>query len=323
MPSRFVFRTIHSGERDAVLDLLADWLNDRAFFARYFAHDPTFRDDLCFVATDDGRMVSTLQVFRKTVRVDGAALAVGGVGNVYTDPAYRAAGLASALLERAIAAMQEHGFDVSLLFASRLDFYARLGWQSHPRYLSFIDPGAAAAGRTVAEPFDAARDLDAIRAIYAVHGGASAGATIRDAAYWAGQLRYAGNPDERFAVARRGGQVVAYARATALYDVNVLIEHGCAPGEESALADLVCHLHAGAATGTLAQLMPSDALDAPLRERGLSVQAVEDHSWMWRVINPSQLATTLHVPETAVHQPGFFAEILPAARSRYWLSDRF
>ena len=36
-------RTIAPDERDAVLDLLAGWLNDRAFFARYFAFDPTFR----------------------------------------------------------------------------------------------------------------------------------------------------------------------------------------------------------------------------------------------------------------------------------------
>src|SRR5215510_1440783 len=125
VPPSLSIRTIAPQERDAVLDLLGGWL-DRAFFARYFAHDPTFRDDLCFVAADGDRLVSTLQVFRKRVRVDGATLAVGGVGNVYTDPNFRTGGIASALLQRAIAAMQEQGFDLSLLFASRLDFYGRL-----------------------------------------------------------------------------------------------------------------------------------------------------------------------------------------------------
>ena len=38
------FRTIAPHERDAVLDLLANWLEDREFFARYFRHDPGFRD---------------------------------------------------------------------------------------------------------------------------------------------------------------------------------------------------------------------------------------------------------------------------------------
>ena len=323
MSRRFDLRTIEPGERDAVLDLLAGWLNDRAFFARYFAHDPTFRDDLCFVGTDAGRIVSTLQVFRKTVRVDGAALAVGGVGNVYTDPTYRHAGVASALLERAIAVMQRHGFDASLLFASRLDFYARFGWQSHLRYLSFIEPGAPTVLASPGDPFEVARDLDAVMAMYGAHSSTITGSTLRNRAYWTGQLGYAGNPDEHFLVARRGGELVAYARRTTLYDFNAIIEHGCAPGAEAVLGDLICHLHAGAATGTLAQLVPSPELDALLRARGLVVTPVEDRSWMWRVIDAEHLAATLRVPTAAVQREGFFAELLPAERSRYWLSDRF
>ena len=315
-------RTIEPDERDAVLDLLADWLNDRAFFARYFTHDPTFRDDLCFVACDGGRIVSALQVFRKHVRVDGAALAVGGVGNVYTDPAYRGSGLASALLEGALVAMQQHGFDASLLFASRLDFYARFGWRSHLRYLSYLEPGAAGAA-PAPERFDAARDLAAVEAVYAAHSAGIPGATVRDTTYWRGQLRYAGNPDERFVVARRGGELLAYARATTLYDFNTIIEHGCAPGAEARLAELICHLHDGAASGTLAQLVPTAALEERLRERGLAVKAVEDRSWMWRVIDAERVAAALRVSEAAVRREGFLDDLLPAARSRYWLSDRF
>jgi predicted N-acetyltransferase YhbS len=323
MSTAIDFRTIAAHERGAVLDLLAGWLDDRAFFARYFAHDPSFRDDLCFVAVDAGRIVSTLQVFRKTVRVDDRALAVAALGNVYTDPAYRDRRLASALLERAIAAMQVHGFDASLLFASKLYFYARHGWRSHLRYLSFVEPGGPAPVAAAAMPFDPARDLDQVAAVYAAHSAPIPGATVRDRAYWRGQLRYAGNPDERFVVARRGGVVIAYARATALYDFNTVIEHGCLRGEEAALADLLCALHVGAATGTLAQLAPGDALREVLAARGLTVRAVEDQSWMWRVIDAEALAARLKIPVAAARRDDLFAELLPAGRSRYWLSDRF
>ncbi|MGH7790571.1 MAG: GNAT family N-acetyltransferase, partial [Candidatus Binatia bacterium] len=202
-------RPIEPHERGAVLDLLDGWLS-RAFFARYFEHDPAFRDDLCFVAIDHGRMVSTLQVFRKLVRVDGRLLRVGGVGNVYTDPAYRDRRLAGGLLERAIAAMDRQGFDASLLFAVKLDFYAHYGWRSSPRHLTFIEPGGGGA-RTAVESFDAGRDLAAVAAVYAAYSSGVAGATERDGAYWRGQLGYAGNPDERFVVARRGGAIIAYA----------------------------------------------------------------------------------------------------------------
>jgi GNAT superfamily N-acetyltransferase len=322
MQTSIVVRTIATSERDAVLDLLADWLNDRDFFARYFAYDPSFRDDLCFVAEDGGRIVSTMQVFRKLVRIDGATLAVGCVGNVYTAPAYRQAGVASSLLERSLAAMDRHGFDVSLLFATRLDFYARFGWRSQLRYLSFIEP-CAAQPATDAEDFVPARDLDGVTHVYGVHSAPIPGSTVRDAPYWNGQLRYAGNPDERFRIVRRGGAVVAYARATTLYDFHTIIEHGCLPGAEPALADLIAQMHAGSPTGTIAQLTPSADLEELLRGHGLTVNRVEDRSWMWHALDAARLATKLRVPEATVRSEGFFEELLPALSSRYWLSDRF
>jgi hypothetical protein len=160
-------------------------------------------------------------------------------------------------------------------------------------------------------------------AVYAAHSGPVPGATVRDRPYWVGQLAYAGNPDERFLVQRDRGAVVAYARAATLYDFNCLIEHGCVPGAEAALAELIAALHAGAPTGTLAQLVPSQDLEALLRARGLTVNTVEDRSWMWRVIDAEQVAGALRVPLAAIHDERLFDEIFPAARSRYWLSDRF
>lgn len=315
-------RTIQPSERGAVLDLLAGWLNDRAFFARYFEHDPAYRDDLCFVAVDGERLVSTLQVFRKRVLVEGVELSVGGVGNVYTDPAARTGGLASALLERAIAAMQEHAFDASLLFATRLDFYGRHGWRSATRRLSFIAPGDVPADIN-ADAFDAGCDLAAVEAVYAAHSLPIPGATGRDRAYWTGQLRYAGNPDERFLLARRAGEVVAYARATLLYDFNTLTEHGCLPGAEADLTELIARQHAGAQTGTIAQLVPSADVEERLTERGLEVRTVEDPSAMWRVIDAERLAAKLRLPVARVIRDDFFSELFPPERSRYWLSDRF
>ncbi len=319
-----VLRCITAAERDAVLDLLAGWL-DRAFFARYFAHDPTFRDDLCFVATVGGRPVSTLQVFRKTVQVDGARLAVAAVGNVYTDPAHRGAGVASALLAHALPVIAQHDFDVSLLFATRLAFYGRFGWRSVPRALTFVAAGGGADAAPALEPFDRARDLAAVRAVYEAYNAGVPGAVVRDAAYWDGQLHYAGNPGERFVVARRAGSVIAYARATTLYDLHVVHEHGCRPGETAALAALIAGLHAGAPPlpGTLLQVVPDPALADALAARDLALHTVDDGCWMWRAIDAERLAARLRLPMSAVQAEDFFTELLPATRSRYWLSDRF
>ena len=320
------FRTIASHERDAVLDLLAHWLQDRAFFARYFHHDPTFRDDLCFVAVDRGTIVSTLQVFRKQVRVNGAVVQVAGIGNVFTADAYRERGLASQLLTRAIAAMDEHEFDLSMLFATRLIFYGRHGWQSHVRHLVFIEPAPVApTGRYDIAPFEAA-DLDAVMRVYDSYTAGLSGPTLRDRRYWLGQLQYAGNPQEHFLVARAGGEIVAYARGTTLYDFYVIMEHAYLPGHEDALVDLVCRLHgteAAALPGTITQLTTAQGVQEGLRSRGLSLRTVEDMFWMWRVVSAERLAAKLRIDPGALATDDIYHRLLPPERSVFFLADRF
>jgi GNAT superfamily N-acetyltransferase len=319
-------RTIRSGERDVVLDLLYQWLGDRELFARYFQHDPTFRDDLCFVAVDNGQIVSTLQVFRKRVRLHGAIAEVAGVGNVFTAAAYRERGISSALINTALAAMERHRFDLSLLFAVRLGFYGRLGWSSHVRYLVFIEPSAVSdEGPFQIEPF-VSSDLDAVATIYDQYSGGLDGSTVRDRDYWRGQLQYAGNPREDFLVARAGGEIVAYARGTPLFDFYVVMEHGCAPGAEDALTQLMCRLHgreAAAYPGTLTQLAIAPGIQERLRARGLALRAVEDVFWMWRIVSPERLAGKVGLSADALERDDVFSMLLPPERSVYWIADRF
>jgi len=320
------FRTIATHERDAVLDLLKEWLGDRDFFARYFRHDPNFRDDLCFVAMHDGRVISTLQVFPKHVRINGVAVMVGGVGNVFTTARYRERGVAAELLQRAVAAMDEQGFDLSLLFAVRLAFYGRLGWHSHVRHLVFIEPGAATADSRSAIASFVATDLENVMSIYDHYTASLNGPTVRDWRYWQGQLRYAGNPHEDFVVARASGNVVAYARGTALYDFYVIMEHGCVPGHEDALADLICRLHgteAAALPGTITQLAVAPDVQQRLHARGLSLRNVEDVFWMWQIISPPRLAAKLGMREADLDAEDIFFRLLPPERSVYWIADRF
>jgi predicted acetyltransferase len=324
--SELQFRTIAAHERDAVLDLLQEWLNDREFFARYFHHDPAFRDDLCFVATDQGRIVSTFQVFPKQLRVDGAVLQVAGVGNVFTTAAYRERRVASQLLEYGLKAMEEHGFDLSLLFAVRLKFYAALGWCSHTRHLLFIDAASVAADGPYAIRSFSPQDLDQVRAIYDSYNAGFSGPTLRDLPYWQGQLRYAGNPHEDFLVACANDEVVAYARGTTIYGFYAIIEHGCLPAHAAALAQLIRRLHgteAAAQPGTITQLSIDPGVQEDLRQRGLTLRHVEDVFWMWRIINARQLANKLSLPVDELEAQDFLSRLLPPSASVYWIADRF
>jgi predicted N-acetyltransferase YhbS len=324
------FRAIDRNERGAVLDLLAEWFDDRVFFARYFEHDPTFRDDLYFVAVDAGRIVSTLQVFRKQIRARGAVLQVAAVGNVFTAAEYRERGLAGRLLRDAVAAMEASDFDLSLLFATRLVFYGRLGWQSHVRHLVFLDPLAVSPAarrrrRARVAPFthgETAQIMD----LYDRYNEALDGTTVRDREYWEGQLRYAGNPGEDFLVARDNGKPIAYARGTRLYDFYTITEHGCLPGHEEDLADVVLTLHTEAAAslpGTLTQLSIVPAVTDRLRSDGVTLRTVEDMFWMWRVVAPQRLAAKLGLAAERIADEDFFFRLLPPGESVYWIADRF
>lgn len=322
------FRTIDASERDAVLDLLGGWEGEpRAHFARYFAHDPSFRDDLCFVAADGDRLVSTLQVFRKRVRLAGAVVEVAGVGNVFTATRHREQGISTRLLQLALAEMLRRGFDLSLLFATRLGFYARLGWQSHPRQWVYVHAGGRALPRTDCEfaRFTSA-DLGAVAALYDEFCSRLAGTTVRDADDWKGQLHTAGNPDEDFLVAIRAGKIVAYVRATRLYDLCLVSEHAHQAGHEAATALLVRRLlaeEAPAEPGVATQLAISPEVVTHLEAAGHRCEVVDDFFWMWRVIDAAALAQKLGIPRAAVEAPDFLCRVLPPGQSVYWISDRF
>ena len=132
------FRSARRSERDEVLDLLALWYNDREFFARYNQNDPTFRDELCLVALDGGRIVSTVQIFDRKINLDGKAVPMGGIGSVFTREDYRHKRVASGLMNLAVTTMEREGFEVSLLFAERLTFYNQFGWKELTRNFSVL-----------------------------------------------------------------------------------------------------------------------------------------------------------------------------------------
>ena len=320
-----IIRTIAHHERERVLDLLHEWIS-RDFFRRYFDHDPAFRDDLCLVAEEDGRFVSTLQILPKSVRIDGREVRVGGIGNVFTTEAYRGKGVASQVLRRALEVMEAEGFELSLLFASRLTFYGQFGWGSHRRLMAGVtpppSPRPAPAG---VRPFDEQRDLATVMEIYEAYSRGRNGVVARDRTYWGGQLRYAGNPGETFLLLERGGRAVAYVRFVDLYGFDTLMEHGALPGEREALLDLigVAVEQARERGFLLLHLGAEPELAAELTARGMGIHEVEDVFWMWRVISPESLARKLGLSVAEVEEPELFDRILPYHGSVYWTSDRF
>jgi predicted N-acetyltransferase YhbS len=342
------FRAARPSEREQVLDLLARWYNDRDFFARYNVNDPAFRDELCLVAADNGRLVATAQIFDRLINLNGESVRLGGIGSVFTDESYRGRGIVSALMELAVATMRGEKFDLSMLFAQRTDFYARFGWRPASRLFSAI-----ANAEKIACPidfeltcFDATSDLATLEAIHRSYSGRFNLTVIRDTHHWRANLRFAGNPDEHFVVCRRNAEIEAYTRAIWFHGVPMVMEFGYADDCDEAILALFRHLGEVAADvpssfsgdstagrGALIRnfgppvslLVTHSAHDTVLEQRltarGAKLFHHEDRLIMWLVIRSDRLAEVLGISPDAVIES--VHQLASDPSSLYWTSDRF
>lgn len=309
------------GEDEAVLDLLEAAFQERAMFARYMAVASLVGPDDTWLALDGSRPVASVQVFDKRIRLRGDLVTIGGIGSVATHPEYERRGLSTALLRLAIENMQQRGHALSLLFTGRISFYERLDW------IQIQKPRWSIRRRDGAPPPDAASrafrpdDLPRIERLYDYYNLRLDSSVARDRHYWTDQLRYAGNPDERFRVVERDGKILAYARHVELYGIPNVMEHGRAPQGADALAALLCEL--APETGAMLAHRTADlALTDALRVRDVEVTPIDWGDAMWRVLDRPRLLKLADAPETTPD-----AALLDALVGReaavYWTSDRF
>jgi predicted acetyltransferase len=82
-----------------------------------------------FVAEVGGRVAGVLTITRFNQFWGGAAVPMGGIGNVAVDPHARGRGVAGALLDTALGDMRERGQVLSALFATAPGVYRGRGWE--------------------------------------------------------------------------------------------------------------------------------------------------------------------------------------------------
>jgi predicted N-acetyltransferase YhbS len=351
IPTSMEIRTLRRGEREALLELLDGWeLPDgwrgRDFFRRYVEDDPTFADENVWVAAEDGALVSCVQIFPRALRIAGTQVAAGGIGSVFTRPEARRRGIAEAVFARAMEAMRERGLAVGLLFGDEA-IYARQGWRAWgvPAGLLVRAPGdaeppAAAPPGVVVAGVERSRDLADVQALHARFSDLLPGTVVRDDALWEASLRNAGNPDEEFLVARAGGELVAYARATLHYGFVSLMEFGAEPGFEPALAALAARVlspreadpweRSGRPTEELRRLAVTVRLGgapdlaAALARAKLVAREAGDTKAMLRCLDPGALAARVgERPRPSEAPNDFLARLLPPADLTFWPADRF
>lgn len=302
-------------DREPVLDLLESAFDERAPFELYMDFDPLFSYADFLLHVEDGRPLSCVQLFEKHVRVRGTSVKLGGIGSVATAPDARNRGLAAALMRAQHQEMRDRGMPLGLLFAGPVAFYEKLGWHHSP-FRQFALQRTPAAQGTPGRAFEAS-DLQPVMALYDRYCEDRDGTSLRSKAYWNGNLRYAGSPDQEFRLIDARGELAAYIRTARLGGFDCLMEFAAAPGRERELAALV--VDSVPEEGALIVRLPHEpALEDALGAAGLTLTELPDRSPLWFVLDRPALASLAGVPPDTDD-----AALIAELDLRYWLADRF
>ena len=156
---------------------------------QYVRGDSSYRLPQTRVVVVNDRVVSTLRVWERRIRVGASLVTMGGIGGVCTHPKYRGVGYASALMRDTIDYLQITGCDIGALFTIIPEsFYRHLGWTSLPLH-GFSVPCNSTTN--IADPsgweitaFNPEADLDAVARLYDFNNAEQSGTLARTRAYW-------------------------------------------------------------------------------------------------------------------------------------------
>lgn len=301
---------------------LADGWRGRDFFRRYVEDDPTFEERNVWIATEGREIVSCVQAFPRTLRTTVGELPVAGIGSVFTRRDHRGRGIATSVLEAALADLERRRFALGLLFTDRLQWYRRLGWLPWSSDGIRLSPPvrssrAGSEADVDVREMQPERDLAEVAALHAAYSRPLLGTLVRDSRLWQASLRCAGNPDESFLVARHEGRLLAYARAIVLDGEATLSEWGVLGGREGALVALIDRI--------VRELRPAASLHLPRAVDPALDAALVRAAYVSRA--EKRLAAMMRPIEAGARSAASPDEILerylPRDRFVFWISDRF
>ena len=176
-------------EQGVELSCLAFNPDGQERYWQYIRGDSSYRLPQTRVVVVNDKVVSTLRVWERRMRVGASLVTMGGIGGVCTHPNYQGVGYASALMRDTIDYLQTIGCDIGVLFSIIPEaFYRRLGWTSFSLYGFQLTLNSATA---IADPqgwqvtdFDPETDLDRVARLYDITTAPQSGSITRTRAYW-------------------------------------------------------------------------------------------------------------------------------------------
>lgn len=136
-----IIRNIETGDKKRWLEMVSNTFGNgnpseeyKDYFRRHLENDSQSELKGILIAEEDGKILSTLRVYKRKMYLFGSIQTAGCLGEVCTTEENRKKGLSSILLKEAIQYMERNNLAVSVLRTGIHSFYGRLGWIPVPSY---------------------------------------------------------------------------------------------------------------------------------------------------------------------------------------------
>jgi predicted N-acetyltransferase YhbS len=255
----------------------------REYFARHVLKDRTLAPADTRILVKDRNIVSSVQVFPRTMYCRGEKIGFGGIGNVATLPSEREKGYAGSVLRDALEYIKNKQLPVSLLTTTINSYYEKFDFQTIRRHVvqtEFPRAGEQPGVRT----FDRDRDLDRVIRLYNRFNVQFVGTLVRDVEYWDSQLEFCDEDKSLFYVHETEGELRGFIRAIKKPDHVQVLEYGFAGNQQGTLPGLFEHLAWGAGERRL-KMFASDT-ERPYLSFGNGDSVSADTDMMVSIIDP-------------------------------------
>ena len=183
-------RAVRQDELDEMIDLLCRVFrpDGHTRYGQYIRGDSSYRLDQTRVVVVAGRIVSTLRVWDRQIRIGSIVVHMGGIGGVGTHPQFRGQGYASALMRDTTEYLKASGYQIGVLFTEiPCQYYRRLGWSSLPLEgfrMTRRDTVELGLTNWQVLPFDETRDLEQAVTLYETYNRHQSGSIVRSRSHW-------------------------------------------------------------------------------------------------------------------------------------------
>lgn len=178
-------RSLKSIELESWFDhcALVFYKTPRDYFVNHFYNDPWKDINSIFVAVENGKILSTLKVFKREIYLNQKTIRMGGIGEVSTIAEARRKGLSSQLLRIAIEYMKNENINISMLFGNE-PIYVKNGWQFLNTSSKISSLNVSYKGLYNIRKLDLQNDIEELKVLYNNYSSKYNGALVRNNDYY-------------------------------------------------------------------------------------------------------------------------------------------